>query len=586
MMADRANSAGAMGIRRLGRISLAALLLVTALSIGSAVIARRDIVALNGEWTELQHGSARKAALLNRIRSALGYGGMIHNLKNFVLRQDRRHLIEVHRALLTIDAIIDGYVSAGVTADEKRALSGLKTTMLLYRQAALRAEALIERGIAPADLDRQIRVDDVTALEALEQLDGAAVEVRQAAEARLSERVQRLNSFLTGSAGLLSLSLIALTIGLGGSVRRRFYASYQREADGRTRTRAIIDRIVDGIVVIDAAGTIRSVNPAVERIFGYQASQLAGANVRMLAPEPHRGAHDGYIANYLATGVARLIGPVRELEGQHRDGHLFPVALQIAELDLEEERLFLGVIRDLTESRRNDRLKGEFISTVSHELRTPLTSIRGALGLAKSGAIGPLNGKLKDMLEIAYRNSDRLLLLINDILDIEGIEAGKLNFTMGPVDMDALVRRAVVENRGYGEEFGITFEVSGAPLEAIVEGDEGRLMQVLSNLLSNAAKFSPTGGRVAVSVSRSQGCVRLSVADQGPGIPEAFRAKLFDKFTQADSSDTREKGGTGLGLSIARAIVKQHGGSISFDCPAAGGTTFFVDLPERQTANA
>ena len=242
----------------------------------------------------------------------------------------------------------------------------------------------------------------------------------------------------------------------------------------------------------------------------------------------------------------------------------------------------LGIVHDITERTLLDKAKNEFVSTVSHELRTPLTSIKGALGLIKSGTVGKLPEKLQSMLNIAYNNSDRLVLLINDILDMEKIKAGKMDFHMKPTDITSLVEEAIEANKGYGDEHGVIFTVQECDENVLVQGDKDRLMQALANIMSNAAKFSPGGEKVELSIKRLGKTIRIAVKDYGQGIPEEFKDSIFDKFSQADSSDTRQKGGTGLGLSITKAIIERHEGTISFDTETGKGTTFYIDLPELE----
>ena len=244
----------------------------------------------------------------------------------------------------------------------------------------------------------------------------------------------------------------------------------------------------------------------------------------------------------------------------------------------------LGIVHDTTERTILDRAKNEFVSTVSHELRTPLTSIKGSLGLIKSGNIGELPDKLMSMLNIAYNNSDRLVLLINDILDMEKIEAGKMDFNMCPMIVASLLAEAIEANKGYADEHDVTFKCIDCDEDLQVNGDRDRLMQALANIMSNAAKFSGEGGQVELSLKRHDGMVRIAVRDYGEGIPEAFRDTIFDKFTQADSSDTRQSGGTGLGLSITRLIAERHNGNVCFDTEIGEGTTFYIDLPELRVA--
>jgi PAS domain S-box-containing protein len=240
----------------------------------------------------------------------------------------------------------------------------------------------------------------------------------------------------------------------------------------------------------------------------------------------------------------------------------------------------VGVSRDITVRQEIDRLKSEFITTVSHELRTPLTSIRGSLGLLAGGAAGDISHSAMKMVDIAYKNSERLTRLVNDILDIERIEGGKLAFQITTLDLTGLVEQVIEANSGYGEQFGVTFVLTESIQGTRVQGDADRLTQVLTNLLSNAAKFSPAAGTVEVAVTRHEQLLRVSITDHGPGVPTAFRARIFGKFAQADGSAARQNGGAGLGLSIAKAIIERHGGRIDYTSEPDQGATFFVDLPE------
>lgn len=238
-----------------------------------------------------------------------------------------------------------------------------------------------------------------------------------------------------------------------------------------------------------------------------------------------------------------------------------------------------GTARDVTDIRQAETAKREFIAVVSHELRTPLTSIRGALELLNSGVAGPLPEKARKMMDIATRNGDRLVSLINDILDIERLELGNMTFTIEPVDAAALLERALEDIRAFADSHGVALQMIERLDGARVDADPGRLLQVLDNLLSNAIKFSPGDRPVSVGVRRTQDLVRLFVTDHGPGIPKASRDTIFNKFTQGDSSSTRSAGGTGLGLAIAKAIMERLGGNVWFDTGDGAGTTFFVDLP-------
>lgn len=240
---------------------------------------------------------------------------------------------------------------------------------------------------------------------------------------------------------------------------------------------------------------------------------------------------------------------------------------------------FVQIVRDMTEQKKAEKAKSEFISTVSHELRTPLTSIKGSLGIIASGMVKDDPVKLSRLVNMACKNSDLLEKLVNDLLDVEKLNAGMFTFEMQLIDLSKLVKEAVSANEGYAAEYEVSFKTDGTKLPVWVVGDSHRLMQVLSNLMSNAAKFSNKGSQVDIFLTLHGSNVRVSVRDTGCGIPETGRKVLFERFTQIDSSDQRVKGGTGLGLNIAKAIVEKHHGTIDFTSEVGKGTTFFFDLP-------
>ncbi len=240
----------------------------------------------------------------------------------------------------------------------------------------------------------------------------------------------------------------------------------------------------------------------------------------------------------------------------------------------------VGVIQDITERKRLDRMKDEFISSVSHELRTPLTSIKGSLGLLVGGAVGDVPDKAQNMLNIAADNCDRLLNLINDLLDMDKIQAGKLELHQEALQLSSLINKALSINQGYADKFKVKLTCRQELLpELEFHCDEYRLLQVLSNLLSNAIKFSPEGDVVTLAAAVEETMLRISISDNGPGIPKAFQEQIFKPFSQADSSDTRQRGGTGLGLVISKRLVEMHGGSIGFESRPDEGATFYVLLP-------
>jgi PAS domain S-box-containing protein len=344
----------------------------------------------------------------------------------------------------------------------------------------------------------------------------------------------------------------------------------------------ILDNISDAIITIDAKGIIYTVNTTVEDMFGYSASELIGCNVNILMGEPYHDMHDSYMSHYLATGQAKVIGQSRELEAQRKNGELFEIELFVHDIGVDKEHRFLGIIRDISECKHMDRVKSEFISTVSHELRTPLTSIKGALGMINSGVLGILPDKAKRMVELAYNNTERLILLVNDLLDMEKIQAGKIDLKMEKVNLTALVKESIAMNQTYASHLKVGLVLQDAPADYFVVADRNRMLQVMANLISNAAKYSPAHDVVNIKIVADDGFIQVSVADNGLGIPVEYHNKIFQKFSQLDASDSRQKGGTGLGLNITKAIIEHHGGQIDFVSEINQGATFFFKLPAWQ----
>ncbi len=346
--------------------------------------------------------------------------------------------------------------------------------------------------------------------------------------------------------------------------------------ESEDRYRSLIETSPDGIIVLSEEKKILFANQQAAKLYAVDKSEdLIGLEFTNFI---HPDSYD----------IAKTHRDERLTEGRHSayhlmhqttDGNVFDAEISAVTIPWDGQEAGLLIIRDISDLQKVNRLKDEFISTISHELRTPLTSIKGSLGLLKSETLGILPEEVKSMLEIAYSNSDRLALLINDILDIQKFESGKNKFKRDKIDIAKLVKKSIEANKGYSDGFNVSFVLKKAPAGIFVSGDEDRLMQVLSNLLSNAAKFSPEKGIVELSVSKKKGTARIAVADQGCGIAQENHTHIFKKFTQVDSTDTRQKGGTGLGLNISRTIVEQHEGKMSFDSELGKGATFYFTLP-------
>jgi PAS domain S-box-containing protein len=344
--------------------------------------------------------------------------------------------------------------------------------------------------------------------------------------------------------------------------------------------RLAIEAAPTGMVLMDLTGSIVLVNAQIEKLFGYPRSELLGRAIEMLVPARFRANIPDFRHGTYNAPPARL----GDLYGIRKDGSEVPIEIGLNPLLTSEGKYVLSSIVDVSQRLEIDRIRSEFISTVSHELRTPLTSIRGSLGLLQSGAMGALPPNAAEMVTIAYKNSGRLVRIINDILDISTIDAGKLTLRMSIVPLAELLQQSIEGNAGFAEKSGVRFLLEPVLADDRVMADPDRLMQVVANLLSNAVKFSPPGAEVLIRVRSGPTTMRIEVEDSGAGIPEAFRAHIFEKFAQADASVTRRFEGTGLGLSIARKLMAAMGGSIGFDSKIDRGTVFFIELARMDAA--
>ena len=333
------------------------------------------------------------------------------------------------------------------------------------------------------------------------------------------------------------------------------------------------------MLLMDATGRIILVNAQIESLFGYARDELLGHTIEMLVPERFRGQHPAHRSEFFQAPRARAMGAGRDLYGRRKDGSELPVEIALNPLNTPAGDFVLSSIIDLSQRREIERMRSSFVSTVSHELRTPLTSISGCLGLLQAGALGLLPEKADSMVRIAYKNCGRLVRIINDILDFGKLEAGEMTFKLISVPLLELLQQSIEANSAYAERYGVHFLLQGGAPDDRVMADADRLMQVLTNLLSNAAKFSPPNAQVLIRLKTSSSAHRIEVEDSGLGIPEEFQGRVFERFAQAETSANRRFEGTGLGLSITRKLVEAMGGTIGFSTVIGQGTVFYFELP-------
>ena len=405
------------------------------------------------------------------------------------------------------------------------------------------------------------------------------------------------------------------------AAEREYREMAAREQEARAEYRAerrfreLLEAAPDAIMEVDSSGRILLVNAAAEKLSGYSRAELLGEPMEILTPVDLRGRHVGHRAAYWKNPGTRPMGSGLKLHLQCKDGSRVPVEISLSPVNYESEMRVTAIIRDITERRRTERqmqqmhedftaelteanrqlelrnqeveranrLKTEFVASMSHELRTPLHTIIGFAELLAEELEGPLNAKQHRFVDFIHKDSLHLLELINDILDLSRIEAGRLDLRPVVFDMLGAMDEVIAAIRPQAVAKSLTLE-GDVPAAVALHADHTRFKEVLYNLLSNAVKFTHEGGRIRVEAAVADGAAEISVSDTGVGIPLEEQESVFDKFYQAGSTTRGLKEGTGLGLAIAKELVEAHGGKLSLESEPGKGSRFTFTIPLQQRA--
>lgn len=526
----------------------------------------------------------------------IGWTGIEH-ARSLTAQAEAQRSFERERALLLLLAAVED----AETAQRGLLLTGDREFLAPYTPARALVERLLSDvgdagwSLRPlveakfAELDAAIALFDAGNTAAMrsavatqresgimDQLRDAVARVSAAERGRSAERsasfVQHRDEsyrLIEVTGALASLILLGITLALWRSQTDRHDAA-RAVHEAAARNAAILASTTDTLLIVDPHGTIEMINAAGRDLLGYTSTELKDRALSTILPPVEEPA--GLHARIAGGGSLRSVFP--DQAARRRDGSEVIVDVAIGMMHGPDgDRLVLS-LRDASERLRSARAKDELISTVSHELRTPLTSIVGSLALLRAGSAGEWPAQAGRLVDIADNNARRLIRLVNDILDIDRIENGELAIAREPVDLRAITAQAALDGEGLARRHGVTLVDAPASVPVIAVGDAGRLLQVVTNLLSNAVHASASGESVTLRTEVIGGRAQVSVFDRGPGIPENLRARLFDRF-----QSQRASGGTGLGLAIAREIVRRLDGTIWFEDRPGGGTRFVFDLP-------
>jgi PAS domain S-box-containing protein len=504
------------------------------------------------------------------------------NLYDYIYQPDPSTLQQMQANMrLTLDNITQLNKLTKDNVMQQKSLREIERFVSEYQAAVNNSLQIFTQQGKDAALDNKLRFELRQDIANISQLINAInsyeESLLQLRNLNLSSRGHLVNVVIGWTAFIGIISLLLCSLLLNYYIYKRTQAeNMQKKLEYRFQK--IMDGSRDFIAAVDKDEKFIAFNSAYKKLFKQLFNNDIYPGMTLKQAFAHYHKNQEAIENWQRALHGEEFLIVNHFEDNKKAQHYLEATFS----NIKENDKLVGaahIMRDVTERYKVDKLKNEFISVVSHELRTPLTSVKGSIGLLLGGAMGKFEPKVIEMLNIANNNCERLVNLINDILDVEKIESGKAEFKLAPINVYELLYDAVHANHAFAEKFKVDVKLVATDSGVAVLADYNRLMQVLNNLISNAIKFSEPGSAIEVLYAVYNDIVRISVTDHGKGIDKEFQPHLFERFTQGDSSDNRSHAGSGLGLNISKTIIDKLGGKINFISEENMGSTFYVELP-------
>ena len=563
----------------------------------------RKVVDTQKAWKDYNEQATEITQHLSRLQEAVGYGGFIHTYKNWVLRRDPKYAEKLSSEIQEIQQVLESYRSIpSLTDAELEALNSVERVFAEYSDKYYLSLQPDYQSLPTRELDPLVKVDDQPALDAIARLREASTIRAMAQETSTRNSMTEVLRYVSFRFILLPLVLIAAGL-LILYLRRLVHANAAMTA-AEDKVNTIIDVAPQPLMIIGSDGTVQRANKQASLLFGSDNKSLIGVSVESLMPEKYRRAHVGQRHDYIAnTGAKEDAAMRREMLVRRTDGTHLPVETSLAYMHSDKEPLIIATFYDLSERKAVEQAmieakaaaeaatesKSNFLAIMSHEIRTPMNAIIGMSYLALRTSLAP---KQRNYIEKAHYSAESLLGILNDILDFSKIESGKLELEENDFRLEDVMDNITNLIGLKAEEKGVTLNFKVAPaVPCALIGDCLRLGQILINLSSNAVKFTPAGGEVLIGAEVKENSddttlIHFLVQETGLGLTPEQQSRLFQSFTQADSSTTREYGGTGLGLAISKNLTTMMGGKIWVESNIHEGSTFHFTVRLKRQLGA